>query len=277
MIERHEFPLSKQVISESEKLLSSNLAKASKNTRPAIEFPSAFYYQLGDQEKKSLLKAGRINVVAHTLLANRSPVVVEAAEHLEKARVGIISIYRNPDVIEQTSPKNQNTSGENLQLFIKMAEDEVRYNLTLYALTGNPSIIDKAIKKIDSVIKNVPDYSNRSLIEFDKSQINLNSKHSFINFGRRNLAFTKASHSKILRPPAYEYPTWRNCIPGKNGHSSAVEANKTEENNNLDGYLSTIGISPKKIKEIFIYNSNHKKWKKQMKNNKTNYSYLNLP
>lgn len=160
-----------QVFAAERKRTQGLVKEAANSVRPAIDFPISRFNDLTDEKKKIQMMASRIFVVATTSMANRSLKASSVVNHLSQARRVIVDIYRDVNVQNAAHTIKEDTRGNPYEFNTEMARDEVEYTLILAALTGNTSLLNDAIAKMDGIIRQAQDADAKGVAQFQRERI----------------------------------------------------------------------------------------------------------
>lgn len=233
--------------------------------KPEVEYPLDNFTTLEDQEKQRLLMASRIYVVAKTSEANRSWKASTVAHRLGEAKRAIEDVYKNSLVQETAHSLNEDTRGNPYEYHTEMARDEVRYTLVLAALTGNTTLLDVAIERMDTTIASAQEPTARTLAVFEKARMAYSPSPTKDKFKTLEESYNEARQASAEEKRWERVATissWYAIDAAKSGH--LIEATKgvgsfikAARNDN-----STVTILPRQIIREVSEAARHANWRR---------------
>ena len=185
----------KQITAAEKKRTQGFIVAAAQETRPAIEFPFEKFPDLSKEDQTRLLMAARIHVVSTLSEAKKSFTGPSAATRLETVRDSIVTVYRNPVVQEAVPGFTLDTHGNPYEFGIEMGRDEVSYDLTLAALTGNSHLLEDAVTKLDSLIERAGEPTAKTLTQFERDRLVYQSEPTEESFAVLRKSYRSATNA----------------------------------------------------------------------------------
>lgn len=170
--ERPLFPLKRSDIEQAEQFRrQKKYAKALNTLSSAILYPVSEFSQLDEYNQKLYLESQRIIEKAQQGRAQRAWHADVSASRLRDARDTIVYKYRDEQVKLAAERYTTNTEHSNYDFDTEMGRDEVDYDLTLAALTGNTELLNSAIQKLDTLKNQTTEPTAKTLIEFSHARL----------------------------------------------------------------------------------------------------------